>query len=159
LTYAEAHETRTAAAAWLQKFAHPGDRVEYFGVSEKMPPLPADVQSRRIAGRVQWVFESGHGPRLLRYLATEGPEFVIGIPDFTGKPDTFDPSGDCPPEVDAALRAGTAGYTQAVFFPTPSLLPHWIRRPRLDYPTVAPPVRIFARNDLVPRLAAGDPRP
>ena len=158
LTYAQAHETRSEAAAWFGAFARPGDRVEYFGVSEKMPPLAAEIRSRRIAGRTNWVRESGHGPGLLKYLAQDGPEFVISIPDFTGKPETFDPSGDCPPEVYRALRAGTAGYTQVAFFPSPSLLPAWFRRPRLDYPTVAPPVRIFARNTLLGRVGAGDRR-
>jgi hypothetical protein len=156
LTYAQAHETRTAAALWFRAFAQPGERVEYFGIHEKMPPLPAEIPSRRIAGRTNWVRETGHGPGILKYLVSEGPEFVIEIPDFTGKPPTFDPSGDCPPEVYSALRAGAAGYTQVAFFSTPSLLPGWLQRPRLDYPTVAPPVRIFARNEIVHRLTNGD---
>jgi hypothetical protein len=155
LTYAQAHETRTAAGAWFRAFAQPGERVEYFGVPEKMPPLPGEILSRRVAGRVNWKRESGHGPRLLQYLAKEGPEFVIGIPDFTGRPWSYDPSGDCPPEVDAALRAGTAGYTQTAFFSTPSLLPSWFPQQPFDYPAVSPPVRIFARNDLLPRINAG----
>jgi hypothetical protein len=159
LTYAQAHETRSQAAAWFRTFARAGDRVEYFGVAETMPPLAAEIRSRRIAGRTNWIRERGHGPRLLEYLGREGPEFMITIPDFTGKPETFDLSGDCPPEVYQALREGTAGYTQVAFFATPSLLPGWLRRPRLDYPTVSPPVRIFARKDVLGRLAARERRP
>jgi hypothetical protein len=159
LTHAQADETRTAAAAWFRAHAKPGERIEYFGIFEKMPPLPTEISSRRIAGRTNWVMESGHGPSILRYLASEGPEFVIGIPDFTGKYDSFDPSGDCPPEVDQALKAGTAGYKQVAYFETPSLLPDLLRPPRLDYPTVSPPVRIFARNDIAERVTAGGPRP
>ena len=152
LTHAQAKETRTAAANWFRVNAKSGERIEYFGVFEKMPPLPADLRSRRIAGRINWVRETGHGPSVLHYLASDGPEFVIAIPDFTGKPESFDPSGDCPPEVDRALRDGTAGYRQVAHFETPSLLPPWLRPPRLDYPVVSPPVRIYARKDVFDRL-------
>src|SRR5690606_26938374 len=113
-------------------------------------------QSRRIAGRENWKKERGHGPRILQYLAAGGPEYVFIAPDVTSKPGVpF--SGDCPPEVYEALLRGGANYTQVAFFPTPTLLPTWFRRPRLDYPAVAPPVRIFARNDLAGRMQASRP--
>jgi hypothetical protein len=147
LSYAQAHETRLATAQWIHEHARSGDRIEYFGVREAMPPLPADIPTRRIAGRTEWKKESGHGPRMLQYLATAGPEFVFITPDVTAKPGV-PYSGDCPPEVYNALLAGTTNYHQAVYFPTPTILPAWFHRPRLDYPTVAPPVRLFARKDL-----------
>jgi Dolichyl-phosphate-mannose-protein mannosyltransferase len=147
LTYAQVHETRLAAAEWIGSHVRPGQHIEYFGVREAMPPLPAEIPTRRIAGRVEWKMESGHGPRILQYLAAEGPEYVFITPDVTSKPGVpF--SGDCPPEVYYALLQGRTNYTQAAYFPTPSILPAWFRRPRLDYPTVAPPVWLFARKDV-----------
>ena len=116
-----------------------------------MPPLPAEILTRRIAGRINWKRESGHGPLILQYLATAGPEFVFITPDVTSKPGVpF--SGDCPPEIYDALLRGQTPYTQVAYFDTPSLLPGWFHRPRLDYPTVAPPVRLFARRDILARL-------
>ena len=158
LTYAEYRETRLATAEWLHEHARNGDRVEYFGVREAMPPLPAEIVTRRIAGRTNWKKESGHGPRILKYLASEGPEFVFITPDVTSKPGV-PYSGDCPPEVYEALLHGETEYTQVAYFPTPTLLPSWFHRPRLDYPTVAPPVRLFARHDIMPRLQETSKRP
>jgi hypothetical protein len=150
LTYAQYHDTRYAAAEWIQSHAQPGDRLDYFGVTEVLPPLPAEIKTQRVAGRVNWVGEFGHGPSVIRYLANEGPEYVIIVPDWTSKPE-MERSADCPPEVYAALLNGSVGYTQAAFFHSPSVLAGFLRRPPLDNPSVAPPVRIFARDDILKR--------
>jgi hypothetical protein len=63
-----------------------------------------------------------------------------------------------PPEVYEALLKGTTRYRQEAFFPTPALLSGPLRRPCLDYPSVAPPVRIFARNDVLVRHEHTPPR-
>jgi hypothetical protein len=55
-------------------------------------------------------------------------------------------SADCPPEVYAALLDGSAGYALAAHFTPPTLMPKLLQHPRLDYPSVAPPVRIFVRK-------------
>lgn len=147
LSYAQWKETRLAAAAWIERHVRAGQEIEYFGVREAMPPLPAEIPTRRIAGRVDWKKESGHGPRILEYLASGGPEYVFITPDVTSKPGV-PYSGDCPPEVYEALMQGRTSYTLAAYFATPTILPEWFRRPRLDYPTVAPPVWLFARKDV-----------
>ena len=78
LTYAQARETRLDAAGWFEAHAGPGDRIEYFGVKEAMPSFyRTSIQSRRIAGRVEWKKESGHGPRMLDYLRSDGPKTII----------------------------------------------------------------------------------
>jgi hypothetical protein len=150
LTYAQYHDTRYEAAAWFGSEARSGARVEYFGAAETMPGLSADIISRPVAGRAQWVGSFGHGPSVLQYLSKEGPEYVAIIPDWTSRPG-MDRSADCPPEVYAALREGFVGYGEAAFFPTRSLLGGWRLRPPLDNPSVCPPVRIFARRDLLNR--------
>jgi hypothetical protein len=144
LGFAQRHDTRYAAADWVRAHYRIGDRIEYFGVTETLPPLDAGVETRRIMGRVRWVGETGHGPMVLEYLRRAGPAYVIVIPDWTSRPD-MPHSADCPPEVYAALADGTAGYTLAAYFAPPSLWP-WFRRPHLDHPSVAPPVRIFSRT-------------
>jgi 4-amino-4-deoxy-L-arabinose transferase-like glycosyltransferase len=150
LTYAQYHDTRYGAAKWIQSHVEPDDRIEYFGVTETLPPLPVEIKTQRVAGRTHWVGEFGHGPFLLRYLAEQGPEYLVVIPDWTSKPG-MERSADCPAEVFTALVDGRVGYTQAAFFSTPSLFFGSWRRPSLDNPSVAPPVRIFARNDILKR--------
>ena len=46
LTYAQEHDTRYDAATWLAAHVHPGERVEYFGVTATLPPLPAEISTR-----------------------------------------------------------------------------------------------------------------
>jgi len=150
LTYAQYHETRSAASEWFNAHARPGDRVGYFGIAQQLPHLPAEINTRRVADRPDWKGRFDHGPAVLRYLATEGPEYLAIIPDAYSKPG-MDRSGDCPPEVYDALIRGATRYRQVAFFPTPSLLAGPFRRPNLDYPSVSPPVRIFAREDVLAR--------
>lgn len=152
LSWAQLSETRAEAARWIAEHARPGDRLEYFGHGQKLPHLPADVESRRILGRgTEWEGERDHGPAVLAYLAgDDAPELVAVIPDWTSKPG-MPRSEDCPPEVFAALEAGTAGFRRVASFPSPSLLPPPFARPVLDSPSVAPPVRLYARDDVASR--------
>lgn len=144
LSYAQWDETRASAASWLRANARAGDRVEFFGVEQYVPPMPPGVTALRIAHRDAWKGDFGHGRALLEYLRRDGPRFVYVTPDHSSKPG-LEHSGDCPPEVYRALLDGSAGYRLATYFPTPALLPSALRRPRLDYPAVSPPVRIFER--------------
>jgi hypothetical protein len=156
LAYAQYRDTRYAAAAWIDSEMRSGERIEYFGAAETMPYLRAEIVSGPVAGRAQWVGEFGHGPAVLQYLSKGGPEYVAVIPDWTSQPG-MDRSADCPTEVYAALKDGSAGYAQAAFFPSRSLFAHWFPegwrlRPPLDNPSVCPPVRIFARLDVLGRV-------
>lgn len=145
LSYAQFHETRSLAAQWFRAHVKPGEAIEFFGVEQHLPPLPADITTRRIAGRENWKRETEHGGYVLDYLRRGGPRFVYVTPDLSSQP-YMERSGDCPPEVYRALLDGSAGYRLAAHFPTPTLLPAPFKRPRLDYPAVSPPVRIFERN-------------
>lgn len=154
LTYAQRHDTRYAASQWLTSHVRPGERIEFFGVAETMPPLPAGITTRRIAGRTHWVGELGHGGEMLRYLASTGPEFLVTVPDWTSTPG-MQHSADCPREVYQALSDGSAGYALMAYFSPQTLLPRPLQRPPLDNPSVCPPVRVFARRDIARRLGAG----
>jgi hypothetical protein len=144
LSFAQRHDTRYAAADWIRGHYQSGERLEYFGVTETLPPLDAGVRTRRVMGRERWVGETGHGPAVIEYLKREGPAYVVVIPDWTSRPGMAH-SADCPPEVYAALADGSAGYTLAAYFAPPTLWPALPGRPHLDNPSIAPPVRIFAR--------------
>jgi hypothetical protein len=161
LVHAELNDNRYAAGRWLQSHAKPGDRLEYFGVTDVLPPLDSTIVTRRIAGREQWVGDRADPGRLLQYLATEGPEWIVSIPDWTSTP-AMERSADCPASVCEALATGTAGYTQVAYYPRCALFHGLLARPPLDNPSVCPPVTIFARNDVRSRLdpaAGGRPAP
>jgi hypothetical protein len=149
LSYAQLHETRVLAGDWLRTHARPGDTVEFFGVEQYLPPLSPEIPARRIAQRERWKQETAHGQYVLDYLRSAGPRFVYVTPDHSSRPG-MERSGDCPPEVYEALMNGSAGYRLAAYFPTPSLIPALLGRPRLDYPAVSPPVRIFERASDAP---------
>ncbi len=144
LSYAQWRDTRYAAADWLQQHYRAGERLEFFGVAEALPPLSATVSSRRIMGREKWVGELHHGPMVLDYLRRDGPTYLVVVPDWTSRPG-MEHSADCPPEVFAALVEGRVGYELVAYFPPRLLWPPALGRPRLDNPSVAPPVRIFRR--------------
>lgn len=144
LSWAQAHETRAAAGQWFREHATAGSRVEYFGPPTKLPPLAADVVTARVGGRTVWKGDFDAAP-LLEHLARRGPEFVVVIPDWTSRPQ-MEHSGDCPEQVYEGLLDGRLGYDLVAHFETPSLLPRALRRPPLDNPSVAPPVRIFERR-------------
>ncbi len=153
LRHAQLEETRGAAAEWIALHTRPGDRFEYFGHGQGMPHLDASRSSRRIAGRTEWQGEFDHGPRVLAYLRAGGPEYVVVVPDWTSKPG-MERSEDCLPEIWQALLDGTAGYDLAARFVRRPLLEGrlpWWRGVRLDSEMVAPPVRIFARRDVLGR--------
>ena len=158
LVYAQLWETRAEAGAWMSAHAVTGDRVEYFGAEQKLPPLGSEIVSRRIAGREPWMQEFDHGPAIIEYLAAEGPEFVIVIPDWTSFPG-MQRSADCPPEVFEALLDGSVGYREAAHFPRRTLLPSPLSRPPFDNPSVGPPVRIFVKEDSTSISREGSPSP
>jgi hypothetical protein len=142
---AEYRDTRYPAAEWLASHSQPGERLEYFGVGDVLPALPAGVTSRRIAGRNQWIGQRDHGPTVRAYLAAEGPQWIASIPDWTSKPG-MDRSADCPEDICAALGDGSLGYREAAYFPACRPVGGIFARPALDSPSVCPSVRIFARQ-------------
>lgn len=146
LDYAQWTETRERAAAWLVTHARTGDRVEFFGAPEKLPPLPAAIATERIAGRATgWQGEFDIEEKVHRHLLSErAPAFVILIPDWTSRPG-MRRSQDCPAAIERALEECSLPYEQVARFEACTLLPRWFARPRLDNPSVSPPVRIFAR--------------
>ena len=134
------HDSRSEAAAWLERNLQPGDTVAYFGAPLKLPRLPANVAVTTATGQLSYAYKN-------RKPTIEAPPmFIISIPqlgtehvhEWTVSDATFN-----------QLLDGSSGYQQVFAYQSPALWP----RPLLTVPWINPPVRIFARIDIVPRLA------
>jgi hypothetical protein len=145
LTHAMLNDARYDAARWLAARTRPGDRVEYFGSSQKLPALPEGVitaTATEYRGAVHQPPDEDEAAReIVAGWRARKPPFVIVMPDHSSAPGS-PYSATCPPQIYEALHDGSIGYRLAAHFETPSLL-GWVRRPALDYPTVNPPIRIF----------------
>jgi hypothetical protein len=150
LTWEMLHDSRYAAGTWLDAHTRAGDRVLHFGFASKLPRLKREVESIRII----------YQREALDALMQKRPEYVLVIPqDITedrkrvewrqGPPSVITPTTA---ELVEQLANGSLDYRLVARFQEPRLLP-WLDRPFLSYPTVNPPVHIFARAD----RAAGMP--
>jgi hypothetical protein len=145
LTHAMLADTRYAAANWLAERTVPGDVVEYFGPSNKLPRLESGV----LLARATEFRGSIYRPRLdetvvnniRRGWEERRPRFIVVMPDHSSIGDV-PYSGTMPPVIFDDLLSGRLGYRLAAEFQEEPLIP-WIRRPALDYPMVSPPIRIF----------------
>jgi len=145
LTYAMLRDSRWEAAAWLAERTKPGDHIDYFGASQKLPPLEAGVVTDRATEYFGLFYAHRIDPakveEILERWHDRNPKFVIVMPDHTSRPGApFDVS--LPPSLYDDLVAGRRGWKLEATFETPPLLP-WVKRPPLDYPMVNPPIRIF----------------
>ena len=154
LTYEMINDSRYTAARWLDDHTEPGDVVEYFGPVQKLPPLKAGVVTRPATEYygiyVKTPTDALQAKKIVDGWVVRSPEFIITLPDLTS-PEGVDHNISCPPHVYESLLEGVVGYELAAKFHTRPLLP-WYRKRRLDYPTVNPPIRIFARKKDTARL-------
>ncbi|MGH7711741.1 MAG: ArnT family glycosyltransferase [Gemmatimonadaceae bacterium] len=147
LTYAMLNDSRHAAGAWLAARARPGDALEYFGPSNKNPPMPVSLSSRQAIPAPSGIHAADTGQAAIQAVNTgwqeRQPRFVALIPDYTSHGDA-PYSASCPPAIYRALEDGSLGYSRAAIFRTPALIA-WSRRPPLDHPVVNPPIRLYER--------------
>lgn len=148
LTWQMLNDSRYEAADWLAQRSPPGTRVEYFGATQKLPPLPDGVVTERATpyfGMFQPVpVDSAQAVRILEGWRTTQPAWVIVIPDHSSKAgEPFDIT--VPPVLFEGMVEGRFDYRLVAFFQTPRLIPVVPQIP-LDYPAVNPPIRIFGRD-------------
>ncbi|MCA9738232.1 MAG: glycosyltransferase family 39 protein [Gemmatimonadetes bacterium] len=149
VTWAMLGDTRYEAAAWLAERTEPGDTVEHFGPFQKLPPLEAGVASRQatlylgILGPTDTTAATTRD--ILDGWRERTPRFVLVVPDHTTQATTGPHSISLPPTLYRALMEGGTEYALVRTFESRPLLP-WVQRPPLDYPTVSPPIRVFARR-------------
>jgi len=145
LTHAMLNDSRYTAGEWLSEQAGEGDRLEYHGPTQKLPPLAAGVGIRRstpyLGGSVPHDRTSAKAAEIAAGWQERAPEFILAMPDYTSEAGEFH-SHSLPPDAYAGLMDGAYGYGLAAEFQTPPLLP-WVRTPGLDYWLVNPPIRIF----------------
>jgi hypothetical protein len=151
LTHDMLRDSRYEAGDWLDRYTKPGDRVMHFGFASKMPRLRTDVGQIRI----------NQESEALPSIEANHPEFIVIVPQDInehrlrvewrkGLNSAISPLS---PDLFSKLVDQSLGYTLVAKFETPRLMP-WLNRPFLSYPTVNPPVQIFARSD----RAAGLPK-
>jgi Dolichyl-phosphate-mannose-protein mannosyltransferase len=146
LTYEMQRDSRYAAGAWLAERTAPGDRIEFFGASQTLPPIEPGVVTAP-ATEFQGMFvkprvDDAKVEEILQGLRERRPRFVLVIPDHTST-GGLEHSFVLPPQLFSALMAGELEWKLVADFRTPPLFP-WLSRPLLDYPTVNPPIRVFA---------------
>ncbi len=148
LTHAMLRDARYEAGAWLAARTEPGDLIEHFGHPQKLPPLKAGVRTE-LATPYLGIFRptdrsEARTEQILQDWETRRPRFVLVSPDLTSVAAGGPFNISMPPSLYARMVQGETPYALVETFETPPLLP-WIHRPALDYPSVSPPVRIFAR--------------
>jgi hypothetical protein len=145
LTYQMIRDSRYQAAEWLEPRTQPGDRIEHFGPAQKLPPLKAGIISGFAAPyHGMYVAPDVSDEAVTRILAgwqERKPRFLVAIPDFTSEPDS-PYSRSFPPQLFEAMVQNRTPFRLVAFFQTERLFP-WLTMPKLDYPTVNPPIRIF----------------
>lgn len=137
LTYLLLNDPRYAATAWLERYARPGDRLEYFeSVTgeyrvriHKFPRIPKGVEVLDAATTLQ----PGSRPINGDFVLTLGPE--------DQQLHWF-----CPAATHAALKNGSLGYDLVAVIKKPALFSH----PHLNH--INMPIEIFVRRDRVAQL-------
>lgn len=152
LTHRMLHDSRYSAGRWLAAAAAPADALEYFGPSQKLPPLPESVVTRRAApyaGAVERVEnDDATVEAILMGWQRRTPEFILVAPDHSSL--GGDPHSETMPDrVYRGLLEGRYGYEQAYASETTELFP-WLPKPPLDYPSVNPPIRVFTPDIRAP---------
>jgi dolichyl-phosphate-mannose-protein mannosyltransferase len=145
LTHDMQFDSRYAASGWLKEHTRPGNLLLYFGMGMGVPPLPADLET----------VKSVHRHEALPTIEQRHPDFILVMPqdineerkrvEWRHGPHSIH-SDFLPESVYLRLVDGSLGYQLVAQFQTPRLFP-WLDRPFLSYPTVNPPIHIFARMD------------
>jgi len=128
LTYQMVFDARYEAGAWLATAAEPGDQVAYFGISHKLPMMPAGIQPVRMT----------QDTTARNRLAAREFRFVLVAPDYFSDP-ARERSLFLPEPIYDDLRNGALGYHRAAIFVTSPLL----GRPLPYLPYVNPTVQVF----------------
>jgi hypothetical protein len=136
LTWQMQHDSRLELEAWLRDNAQPGDHVGYYGAPLKLPALAKGIVSQP-------------GPWAEgRDSVASWPEFIVIIPQQVYE---IEHEWNLADERYRELQSGRWNYEAWLALRGPSLFD---KRP-INW--VNPPVRLFVRRDLIPRLR--DPRP
>lgn len=151
ITWQMLDDSRYDAARWLERNVQAGDVVAHYGSAFKLPRLPAGAVVKPAGGQFSIKMQTT-SPAL-----APPPEFLVSIPQLRSERAHEISIDDA---AFARLFDPASGYQQVYAGQTRALWP----RPLQTATFVNPPVRIFARNDVVarlrepPRIGLPDPR-
>lgn len=144
-TYQMLFDSRYEAGRWLKSRVEAGDTISYFGAPEKLPPVEAGVLTRMATEDFGLystpVVTDAKAQEILDGWRADPPAYVLIIPDHTSPPGV-PYSHSVPSQLFEKLESGESAFRPAAIFATPELFP-WLNKPKLDYPSVNPPIRIF----------------
>jgi hypothetical protein len=149
LTWQMLKDARYDAGEWIARHVQPGDTVGHYGARLKLPAIPRGVSI--VSGPLR-VRTSGDT------ASDTYPQLLFIIPQQTHE---VAHEWNVPDSVFRRLLDGSLGYVQVLAVQAPGL----VRRPVQVAPFVNPPVRLFARRDVVdrltvpPRILLPDPPP
>jgi 4-amino-4-deoxy-L-arabinose transferase-like glycosyltransferase len=148
LTHAMIRDSRYAAARWLASQLQPGDTIEFFGASQKLPNLPDGISIRRATEwRGMFASYDTSAAKVAAIVAgweARRPRMILVMPDHSTRSPGLPYDATVPPALFRALEAGQLAYHRVARFQSEPLIP-WVRTPRLDYPMVNPPIHVYAR--------------
>jgi hypothetical protein len=149
LTHGMIKDSRYTASEWIKNQVKPGDIIEYFGPSGKLPSIPLGIVTRGATDYFGIFVPVPRDPAKAEEIATSWkerkPTFIITLPDISSigeEPHSM----SCPPLLYQRLLDGSIGYYLVAEFQTRPVTP-WLKQPGLDYPVVNPPIRIFKRQN------------
>ena len=106
-------DSRWTAASWLANRMPNGGRVEYFGASQKLPPLATNVTSARSADYRGLFFAHDTSEAMVAEIVasweTNHPDFILVMPDHTSRPG-LEYDASVPPGLYRALLSGSLPY-------------------------------------------------
>jgi 4-amino-4-deoxy-L-arabinose transferase-like glycosyltransferase len=139
ITWQMLRDSRLEAGAWLERNLQPGDSIGYYAAPLRLPRLPVDVTTTMATGQYSNAYKNR------KPTAETPPTFIISIPQLGTEPVH---EWSLPEATFHQLLDGSSGYQQVFAYQSPALWP----RPLLTVSWINPPVRIFARKDVVSRL-------
>ena len=129
------NDSRYEAGTWADRNIRNGDTIGYFDASQPLPRRSAQT----VVTKADDLFASAPQPM------SAVPMFLFVIPRQLNESVHERSMSD---STFARLLDGSLGYQQVLAIQTAALWP----RPMRVSPQVNPPVRVFARQDIVPRL-------
>jgi hypothetical protein len=151
LTHGMLRDSRYTCEERLSPLLTPESRIGFFGPWNKLPRLKDNASFFQLVpfyGTDRSLQYTDADIRAMAgYITKSRTEWIIVMPDHSST--AAHPYGTtCPNGLYELLKDGSLGYRIYAHFQTARLM-SWLWIPPLDYPSVNPPIDLFARADIV----------